>query len=1475
MDRGRNSPDPPNDLVENKAGSSDKYSQESVTLRHALRPLPDTQPDTQLDEKLEFETDHQPGTAGKSHHSLEYNDFTAAQPEFWPRQHATFSPGQKHNSPDRDGATSVNPVHLISGGNEHATVIAGQEHHSPGVDGTLSPAMLLSQPKEDAAVVPGQLHHSPGLHGPSSVQLLSRPKDHTTGISDLDVGFSYAAPVKIYPGQYRRPKPDNMRTSIVDNGVHNVPANVPTTMDMNVQAFEDVRPVQAPPVAPTAKSMSTPAPRKKFPVQAAHIAVSTPKPQQKSSTAISQQCHSVPSTAQAIAQEQKHLHDVTYNQHQVIDKTPEQSHAALVLRKQPLFPDYRPVHQDSGNKDRLPTPTSGPKMCSPGQAVPPRYAGPHIGANQGQSKEKDHQRQLPSEGTDPDPQQKKRTSFQNDVSVVTSAQPPRTLSQLSQRASPRVGMMNRPVRDEQRKPSNFNTPRTRPRASSGIGSKSNVKRKRLAAPVSASSSRSSNYGTPLGKETPSMRQRRYTADQLRDHCLRETLDKKNDLVRCLNKKFDMESEAQNQLLQVIAQQEQKLKRHQDRASEYKKQTQCQGNRIHQLEEGHDQVLSQLQATKQELEERSAKFSKLENKCRTYKEYLNTAIVEQQTLYKASRDKCNGAIAQMQAEESKRQCLLERERKQAEAVRERLSQRVKTAIDEAKQKEEQFENSIASLNQKVQEREAEVLRERETAQALLRQQDSITAVQDTLKIFGIQIEEAVSKVNEATSLQSQQDDTKTEKLHFKLDQIIENLQSLDERSFSKNDVSEELQELNEKAVASILGRLEPILESQLETKENLNSLCMGLGEYVDELWQALEMREDVLEEYIVQKQEEDAQQMASLQEQLQASERDCAQERHLFFNSQVQVRDCQQDITKLRAEIIELEHARADTNIQADRLKQLEGEHAKLKDEAAGKAAQVSELEARLQESKFALEAEVEKHRKDTEELRKLVELRVAEAQAAQVKAVEDAQRDTMLQMNEIKESIETRLQQALEARATLQRELDAAKQHATVIGDEGSKSSEKIHSLEKELETSKADAAKLREVGQRDTAQQSKHVAELQSQLAIAEKRYNTLSGNAKAYDKAARTVLQSMRQWTTDYTAIKEMAKQIDRTRDGDISKVDPTFKPLVQLQILQKAVIQYCQAQEEAVEELSGRDVLANTAFNAHGLREIEPALESRKISRGSLLDQVHRVVVRSPANFTSPQPPSVQAEQEHRRAAGLPRSILKPAVYAQQQVDQDEPSHDGLTRKTSARSGSRIMQQELSSLATKGGILNRSSLNRGPYNRLVASSNAAISSPVEEEKTVSGDGDSGQVSRMGQGRKRKELWAQESEVSRHTPAKKPRTTIKRERASLSTPRASAEPQPDNVSDHERVPRAPRKTDRFLGANNEQPNSPIRAPQSHDSDLPKTGTAGTSPGPRFWFSEGTMSSNRRAPSLPNGRDPLALFIQRRQSGCVNPSQR
>lgn len=142
----------------------------------------------------------------------------------------------------------------------------------------------------------------------------------------------------------------------------------------------------------------------------------------------------------------------------------------------------------------------------------------------------------------------------------------------------------------------------------------------------------------------------------------------------------------NEDVETIYDLKRKLQMQLDKVSGYKEKIQGKDVELQLLEGERGQLLSVVQDKDQELQKTSAKTSKLSEKCNQYKQYLNSAIAEQQELYKATKAKCDGAVAQMRVEEDKRKALQERERKHAETTRESLKQLVKSTVTEYKQKE---------------------------------------------------------------------------------------------------------------------------------------------------------------------------------------------------------------------------------------------------------------------------------------------------------------------------------------------------------------------------------------------------------------------------------------------------------------------------------------------------------------------------------------------------------------------------------------------------------------------------------------------------------------------------------------------------------------------------------------------------------------------------------------------------------------------
>lgn len=352
-----------------------------------------------------------------------------------------------------------------------------------------------------------------------------------------------------------------------------------------------------------------------------------------------------------------------------------------VPEKKRPFSDYQPTYRAAGSQGQTLLSTASSETHSD-QVLNP-FPDHQLAQSNGAGAQKNQQHQ-PSQTTPVNiPQPKSRTSFQNDISV-SSARPPRSMPG----CSPRFTVANRPLKDSHRRTTRSSTPATRPRSSGSIV-KSNSKAKRASRPTQVSStSRSSSRWGSHDEETPSVKQRsKWTpAGMLQDQFHQKLATTAADIAGCFNDKFaDIGAEV-DQHLQTIADLKECMSKQRQDLTHFKERITEKDDKIQELEGKCDRLSAKIDTTHQELDARSAKVSKLEEKCRSYKEFLNSAIAEQQELYKATKVKCDGALAQMKSEERKRNALQDHDRKQAEVARERLNQLVQSTVTECKQKE---------------------------------------------------------------------------------------------------------------------------------------------------------------------------------------------------------------------------------------------------------------------------------------------------------------------------------------------------------------------------------------------------------------------------------------------------------------------------------------------------------------------------------------------------------------------------------------------------------------------------------------------------------------------------------------------------------------------------------------------------------------------------------------------------------------------
>lgn len=552
-------------------------------------------------------------------------------------------------------------------------------------------------------------------------------------------------------------------------------------------------------------------------------------------------------------------------------------------------------------------------------------------------------------------------------------------------------------------------------------------------------------------------------------------------------------------------------------------------------------------------------------------------------------------------------------------------------------------------------------------------------------------------------------------------------------------------VNRPCADQICSFLDPVLKSNTEIQSNLEKLADAVEDYMEDFWMRLEDREDVLVELLEKTKAENAQ----LQADVQLREDECNVLSYRLEQAEATARQSEKELENLKNDLAELERAQANDIEQAARADSLHEACEKLKVDVTAKAAVARDLEVRLQHCQAALLIEKEQQKTHTQELQKLIEQRDEAARVAQEAAIEVARQEITHDMGIAKEKISMRLKKAEEESTALKKELDATRQQVSMVQETNKRADTAVNQLRSELETAQATANRLgEEVNEKDMEIQkaidhsSTQVTELEAKVAEKERELAQLWEDAEAYDKRVQRALDSLKEWTKSHQAVKGFFSELRRAQGGDLDGVEPKLKAILEIDMLHQAIFQYCQAQGRLVPNGDGGtadEPIANEDAGVDLLPSSPPEQVPPKSLAARVLDQAaRRVTIRSPSHGApSPKPPSVLAEQEHRRSANPPRSIMK--VSTQSSINEDEdvsekgataqshspPSRGSFGLRTFKRlQVARARDGEVrEQIVQNNGTFTRSDFTRAPYNRLVSGMKPRVESLVSHAGTRAG--------------------------------------------------------------------------------------------------------------------------------------------------------
>ncbi|EJT80883.1 hypothetical protein GGTG_00876 [Gaeumannomyces tritici R3-111a-1] len=180
-----------------------------------------------------------------------------------------------------------------------------------------------------------------------------------------------------------------------------------------------------------------------------------------------------------------------------------------------------------------------------------------------------------------------------------------------------------------------------------------------------------------------------------------------------------------------------MRHHQRLSEKYQnhKELNSQASRIDTFE-------TQGSAWEEKVERLESDNGRLRKRLHDYREYLNVAVQEHQSLYRLTQHRCEEAVVDMRENGKNTKVTTEEACKKAEGVQTRLMNTVRSVSDQAKAEVLAKDIIIEQFREQLQGREADLERERERGQDSQRIEELADSIQ---RDFNIQVSSLMSKL----------------------------------------------------------------------------------------------------------------------------------------------------------------------------------------------------------------------------------------------------------------------------------------------------------------------------------------------------------------------------------------------------------------------------------------------------------------------------------------------------------------------------------------------------------------------------------------------------------------------------------------------------------------------------------------------------------------------------------------------------------
>ncbi|KAK4043138.1 hypothetical protein C8A01DRAFT_13306 [Parachaetomium inaequale] len=657
------------------------------------------------------------------------------------------------------------------------------------------------------------------------------------------------------------------------------------------------------------------------------------------------------------------------------------------------------------------------------------------------------------------------------------------------------------------------------------------------------------------------------------------------------------------------------------------QIDAQANKMKELQGSKEQMASELKGIEAKLGASEDRARRLEEKYRACKTHLNSAIQEQQDLYTRSKKQWEEAIEQ-----------------------------------------------IDNLTQHVEEKEAELSREREAVRSLSTKLQDLQATSSGFEALAVQGKEILQKLGEQQTKAEEHHQKSAEEFRVRLDAIATRLETLSNTMSGQPDVLCGLRKAQDESLKSVTAKLDNILESRDASTEATSQLTADLERHTGKIWQRLDNQLESLGKQLAEKAEENGM-VSTLYKRKDDECREHLKELEALRTTTEKQAD---QIHELEGSLVALD---ADQDESEEMIRELGKEAKQLREALKSKAAAVTELQDSLNAKDTAHASELRDCRATAQKLAQSLQEKEQSSVAAAQHAVETARREVRFEMERVHAKTEKSLQEMTKHRDSLATQVEKLKQQVHEKEQNESRDASTISSLQERLAMEEARGkAAAEQLVQRSTNleqlenQLTARVEALETELKTTRNRAVDLEGETQRERTKSEALISGLKRWAQqeglqingldDLGDGNKSADEISTVLARALSHVSLSRGSQTAIPEAHPGDVSFGGENSKFFSSQSSQSPRADLGNHTRGDRPTKEDIRSAvgehpgtggnaagdtssndPLSYASTLHHMRRVVVRSPANVPhEPAAPSIDQEKMRRREAVQPKSIMK---------------------------------------------------------------------------------------------------------------------------------------------------------------------------------------------------------------------------------------